>query len=100
MRRIDLEGIPWVEPAAGVRSRTADHGGRRVRLVELAPGFREPEWCRKAHVGYVLAGRLEIVFAEGAETLSAGDALVIAAGERHRASVVEGPVRLFLVEDV
>lgn len=100
MGRIDLEGVPWAEPAVGVRSKTADLGGRRVRVVEFAPGFSEAEWCRKAHAGYVLGGRLEVHFAEGAEVLSAGDALVIGAGEAHRARVLEGPVRLFLVEDV
>jgi quercetin dioxygenase-like cupin family protein len=68
--------------------------------VEFAPDFSEAEWCHKAHIGYLLAGRLEILFAEGAEVLSAGDALMIGAGDMHRARVVEGPVRLFLVEDV
>jgi quercetin dioxygenase-like cupin family protein len=83
----------------GVRAKSADQGGRQVRLVEFAPGFSEAEWCPKAHVGYVLAGCPEVVFAEGVEVFSQGDALVIPAGDRHRARVVEGPVRLFLLED-
>jgi quercetin dioxygenase-like cupin family protein len=98
MRRIDLDRLPWVQPAEGVRSKSANRDRHHVRLVEFAPGFHETAWCRKAHVGYVLAGRLEVVFADGAEVFSPGDALVIAAGDPHRARVVEGPVRLFLVE--
>jgi quercetin dioxygenase-like cupin family protein len=100
MPRIDLLSLPWIEPTAGVRFKSADRDGHRVRLVEFASDFSEAEWCRDAHIGYVLTGCLEILLAGGAEVLSAGDALMIGAGELHRARVVEGPVRLFLVEAV
>jgi quercetin dioxygenase-like cupin family protein len=93
MRRINLDSLPWVE-RDGVRFKSAVQGGRQVRLVEFAPGFRDTEWCGKMHVGYLLAGSLEILFTDGAEVLSAGDALLIAAGEMHRARVVEGPARI------
>src|SRR3954469_8471602 len=99
MRRIDFDSLPWDRPAEGVRSKAVSRGGRLVRLVEFAPGFREAEWCRMAHVGYVLAGRLELAFADGVEVFSPGDALVIDASDGHRSRVVEGPVRLFLVEE-
>jgi hypothetical protein len=74
----------------GFRSKLVGRDGCQVRLVEFAPGFSEAEWCHKAHVGYVLAGCLEVEFTEGAEVFSPGDALVIAAGDRHRARVIEG----------
>src|SRR5689334_6984771 len=101
MRRVALDGLPWVQPGEGVRYKSVTRGDRKVRLVEFEAGFAEADWCRKAHAGYVLAGRFEVAFAEGVEVFAPGDALLIESGEgdRHRARVVEGPVRLFLVED-
>jgi quercetin dioxygenase-like cupin family protein len=98
MRRITLDSLPLVEPVVGVRYRAAVHGDRQIRLVEFGAGFREAEWCGKAHVGYVLAGRLEIEFGDAVELFCEGDALNIDAGDLHRARVVKGPVRLFLAE--
>lgn len=99
MQRIKFETIPWIQSVAGVRFKSVEQAGCRVRLVEFATEFSEAEWCHKAHIGYVLAGLLEIQLAETTETLSVGDALIIALGERHKARVIEGPVRLFLVEE-
>jgi hypothetical protein len=100
MRRIRSDDLAWTEPVNGVRWKTAVRSGRQVRLVEFAAGFCEADWCCKGHTGYVLAGRLEVVFADCAEVFSPGDILMISAGDgdKHRARVVEGPVRLFLVE--
>jgi quercetin dioxygenase-like cupin family protein len=100
MRRIIFDGCPWLEPAEGVRCRNVELGdGSLVRLVEFAPGFRETNWCGRAHVGYVLAGRMEIEFGDTVEEFSIGDVLAIDAGDIHRARVLDGPVRLFLVEE-
>jgi hypothetical protein len=46
-----------------------------------------------------LKGRLEIQFTDAIEVFSAGDALMIPADDKHRARVIDGPVRLFLVEE-
>lgn len=97
MRRIDFGSLPWTELGEGARCQTVLRDGRQVRLVEFAAGFREADWCSKAHTGYVLAGRLEVEFRDGVEVYSTGDGLVIDAGDSHRARVLEGPVRLFLV---
>jgi hypothetical protein len=99
MRRINFETLPVLELAEGVRCQTALLDGRQFRLIEFAPGFCEKEWCSKAHIGYVLAGRLEVEFDNEIEVFSLGDGLVIDAGEVHRARVIAGPVRIFLVED-
>ena len=56
------------------------------------------EWCSKARIGYILMGQLEVTFTDAVEVFMPGDALAIAAGDMHRARVIEGPVRLFLVE--
>ena len=99
MRRINFESLPVLEPAEGVRCQTVLLDGRQLRLVEFAPGFCEKEWCSKAHVGYILAGRLEVEFDNAVEVFSVGDGLVIEADDLHRAKVIAGPVRIFLVED-
>jgi quercetin dioxygenase-like cupin family protein len=99
-RRIALDSPPQLELAKDVRGQAVVRNGRQIRFVEFATGFSEADWCHKGHVGYVLAGRLEIEFTDAVEVFSAGDALMISADDKHRARVVDGPVRLFLVEDV
>jgi quercetin dioxygenase-like cupin family protein len=99
MRRIAVDNLPIIEPTEGVRYQSACCDGRQIRVVEFAPGFREADWCSKLHVGYVLSGQMEVEFANGIEVFSIGDALMIAAGDVHRVRVMDGPVRLFLVEE-
>ena len=99
MRRICLEDISWTEPASNVRYKAALFGNRKVRLVEFATGFAEAEWCCAGHIGYVLSGRLEVEFSDSTEVFEAGDIVAIGKDDKHRARVVEGPVRLFLVEE-
>jgi quercetin dioxygenase-like cupin family protein len=99
-RRLALASLPQLEFAKGVRGQAVVRDGRQIRFVEFAAGFREEDWCHNTHIGYVLAGRLEIEFADAVEVFSVGDALMIPADDKHRARVVEGPVRLFLVEDI
>jgi hypothetical protein len=93
--------LPWTALAEGITAQVVVQGGRQVRVVEFAVGFREMTWCSRGHTGYVLSGRLELEFADGTEVVSAGDILLINAGEadKHCARVIEGPVRLFLVEE-
>jgi hypothetical protein len=100
MRGIHPDDVPWTEPAKGVRYKSTTRNGRKARIVEFAAGFSDADWCRTAHTGYVLAGRLEIAFAEGPELFSAGDIIMIGESDEHRAKVIDGPVRLFLVEDL
>ena len=97
-RRIDLASLGWDNSAEGVRSKAVLRDRCQIRIVEFAPGSSDAEQCGRGHIGYVLAGRLEVTFADGTETFVAGDALMIRAGDLHWTRVVEGPVRLFLVE--
>jgi hypothetical protein len=48
----------------------------------------------------MLAGRLEVAFLDRVEVLFPGDFLLIKTGgeDRHMARVLEGPVRLFIVD--
>ena len=98
--RIEFEGMAWQEAAPGVRQKQVERQGCRLRLVEFGPRFEEADWCRKGHWGYVLQGRLELIFAGHTAVLAAGDGLGIPAGEAHRARV-EGhaPALLLLFEE-
>jgi quercetin dioxygenase-like cupin family protein len=98
MRRIDFDELPLTQPANGTQCRGLALGGRQYRLVEFATGFCEELWCERGHVGYCLAGELELEFENAVETYTAGMAMVIEPGDRHRARVVDGPVQMFLVE--
>ena len=61
-RRVDFASPPWQTPLPGVRYKVSHYGTRRVRLVEFAKGFVEPDWCTKGHMGYVLDGKMDIDF--------------------------------------
>lgn len=99
MRRIRPDDLSWTESKEGVRSKSTIHGDRKARIVDFSDGFADADWCCAEHIGFVIDGQLEIAFADGAEIFSPGDILMIGKGDKHRARVVEGPVRLFLVEE-
>jgi len=101
-RRIDFDALDWQSPMPGARFKRFADGGRTLRLVEFTEELVEPDWCRKGHVGYVVAGRLTIEFDGESVAYRAGDALFIRAGEadRHMARVAPGETAvLFLVEE-
>lgn len=97
-QRVDFRHIPWTAPAEGIRVKATRRQGHQLRLLEFSPGFSESEWCRRGHIGYVLAGQLVLQFTRRSETLAEGDAFVIEPEDLHRARTVQGPVRLFVVE--
>jgi hypothetical protein len=99
--KVTFAAILWDESASGARSKAAARGGRRLRLVEFAREFEEPEGCVRGHAGYVLEGEMEVAFPDRTEKFTAGDGILIAGGEgeRHRVRVVGPLVRLVLFED-
>ncbi|MHC4482172.1 MAG: cupin domain-containing protein [Planctomycetota bacterium] len=98
--KIDFQSMEWEAPAAGVRFKAYQQGGRKLRLVEFTKEFVEPG-CSKGHIGYVLEGQLEIDFAGKVIVFGPGDGLFIPAGEKHKhkGRVLEDVVRVVLVED-
>jgi quercetin dioxygenase-like cupin family protein len=100
--RVDFESIPWQSPAAGVRQKAITRGGRRLRLVEFARDFVEPEPCLKGHIGYVLEGRMDLVMKDRTVSFGPGDGVFIPAGPEHghKAKVLTDVLRVVLVEDV
>jgi hypothetical protein len=91
---------PWVDLAPGARAKISEQGERTYRLLELGPRFTQPGPCSRPHTGYVLSGRLEVVFPEGAVVLEAGDGLDIPAGEAtaHTMRALMPRTMVFIVE--
>jgi quercetin dioxygenase-like cupin family protein len=100
--RVTWDGLPWITPMPGVRFKAFEQNGRKLRLVEFAHDFKEPDWCRKGHIGYVLEGEGELQFSEQTILLKTGDGIFIPAGEEHKhlLHVTKGSFRVVLVEDL
>ncbi|MFQ5695470.1 MAG: cupin domain-containing protein [Terriglobia bacterium] len=98
--KIDFAALPWHE-RVGARSKTVVLGRRRLRLAEFTQAFEDPEWCAKAHIGYVLEGEVEIDFSGKVDSFKAGDGIFIPGGEgsKHRLKVVSPKALLILVEE-
>jgi len=100
--KIGFESMVWEKPAANVRFKAYEQGGRKLRLVEFSKEFVEPDWCTKGHIGYILEGQIEIGFDGKVIIFGPGDGLFIPAGEehKHKGRMLTGKVKLILVEDV
>jgi len=100
--KVDFESMAWESPAEGVRFKAYEQGGRKLRLVEFAKEFVEPDWCTKGHIGYILEGEVEIDFDGNVIVFSPGDGVFIPAGEehKHKGRVLTDKVKAILVEDV
>jgi hypothetical protein len=99
--KIDFESIPWESPAAGVRFKAFEQGGKKLRLAEFGREFVEPNWCTKGHIGYVLEGQMEIDLDGKTVVFGPGDGIFITAGEahKHKAKILTDLVKVVLVED-
>ena len=100
--RVDFERMPWEPATAGAKCKVYEQDGRKLRLVEFARGFVEPDWCTKGHIGYVLEGTMEVDFRGETVAFRAGDGLFIPPGDAHghKARVLTDFVRVILVEDI
>ena len=100
--KIDFESMEWEEPAEGVRFKAYEQDGRKLRLVEFAKEFVEPDWCEHGHIGYILEGQLEIDFNGKMIVFGPGDGIFIPAGQKHKhkARTLTDKVKVIAVEDV
>ncbi|WAI84921.1 cupin domain-containing protein [Achromobacter spanius] len=90
----------WSKPGADGRVKTFYSNGKRLRLLELPPGFDEEKWCLVGHQGYVFEGRFTIIFEDGTFDCQPGDAFSIPDGVRHRSrGSMDGPTRVFVVDN-
>lgn len=99
--KVDFAALEWQSPAPGVRQKVHEISGYRLRLVEFSREFREADWCRKGHLGYVLQGELEIDFNGTKVRYGTGDGLCIPAGKahQHKAAVLGQSVCLILMDE-
>ncbi|MCP4608002.1 MAG: cupin domain-containing protein [Planctomycetes bacterium] len=99
--RIDFESIKWESPAEGIRFKAYEQSGKKLRLVEFAKEFVEPDWCTRGHIGYILEGQMEIDFDGNIEVFSPGDGVFIPAGpqHKHKGRVLTDKVTAILVEE-
>ncbi len=100
--KMDFGSKPWETPAVGVKFKSYQQGGRKLRLVEFTKEFVEPGWCTKGHIGYILQGQMEIDFDGKKVVFCPGDGIFIPAGEehKHKGKVLTDVVEVILVEDV
>ncbi len=99
--KIDFESMEWEVPADGVRFKAYEKDGRKLRLVEFAKEFIEPDWCTKWHTGLLLEGEMEIDFDGKVITFGPGDGIFIPAGEehKHKVRVLTDRAKVILAED-
>ncbi len=98
--KIDFTGIEWTDSAIGLRTKTFERDAKQIRLAEFSSDFREIDWCDKNHIGYVVAGEIEIDFEGETETFNPGDGIFIASKVKHKARAVTENALLFLIENV
>ena len=98
--RIPFPSLPFTQGGHPLeRKKTGAHSS--VAVLEFASGFADPNWCRRAHIVYVVQGRLTFEFEGGEESFGPGESCVIEAGTAHRARN-DGPetVLTFIASDV
>jgi quercetin dioxygenase-like cupin family protein len=89
--------VPGAHPLE--RKKTSPHPS--VVLLEFAPGFLDPNWCRRAHVVYVLRGELTLELEGARERIRTGECCVLDGGTAHRAANEGGePVLAFVASDL
>ena len=99
-QKVEFCDIPWHSPVENIYDKSHQVNDKRLRLVEYARNMA-PHWCSKGHVGYMLAGRMEIETDNETVVYNAGDGVYLPAGEqhRHKARILTDVVRVFFVEE-
>ena len=99
--KVDFESLDWQSSLPGARFKVHREGVRQLRLVEFTAEFVEPDWCTKGHIGFVLAGVLEVDFQGSIVSYPEGSGIFIPPGasSAHKARSLTPVTRLVLVED-
>ncbi|WP_349360646.1 hypothetical protein [Stappia sp.] len=97
----DVEWTTWSKPGAEGRVKIFKSNGKRIRLLELPPGFEEENWCLAGHQGYVLKGNFTIIFDDQTFDCHPNMAFSIPDGVRHRSrGSMDSETLVFVVDDV
>jgi mannose-6-phosphate isomerase-like protein (cupin superfamily) len=98
--RIAFPDLPWT-PGNHPLERKKTVPERCALLLELAPGFEDPNVCERSHILLVLSGVLELDVDGAAQRLRAGECCLIDAGTPHRArNPGAEPVVAFVASEV
>lgn len=93
--------VTWDKPGAKGRVKRFFSNGKRLRLLELPPGFDERSWCSVGHQGYVIEGCFTIVFENDSFDCRPGTAFSIPEGVRHRSKgASDSKTVVFVVDEV
>lgn len=94
--------MEWESPTEGMRFKQYVHHSQKIRLLEFTDAFVEEDWCLNGHTGYVLEGRLEVVFQGDISIFEQGMGLMIPEGEahKHKASVRKGEKALLILFEI
>jgi len=100
--RVPFESMNWREVRPGVRHKVHAERSRQVRLVRFDTSDGAGFWCQAGHIGYVLAGGLDIDFNGTVLSFAAGDGLFIPSGaaSQPRSVFVTPGTTLLMVEDL
>lgn len=96
---VDADWELWSKPGANGRVKIFNSNGKRLRLLELPPGFDEQHWCLIGHQGYVLEGCFTIIFDDSSYECRPGMMFSIPDGVRHRSKGTQGSRTLVFVVD-
>ena len=100
--RVLFDALDWQDGIRGARFKVFRSDTKQLRLLEFTSEFVEPDWCEKAHIGFVIQGELEIDFRGSVVRYPQGSGIFIPAGSAsgHKARSITPVALLFLVEDV
>ncbi|CAM4428307.1 cupin domain-containing protein [Paenibacillus tarimensis] len=97
----NMEWTTWEKPGANGRVKMCFVDNKRIRLLELPPGFNEENWCLRGHSGYVLQGEFTIHYKDRSVACRPGMGFVIPDGDPHRSQGKDGePTVVFVVDEV
>ena len=95
---VDFGNISWESVYRGQRQKAYVKGNRRIRLVELNEEYAEEDCCKKEHLGYVIEGRITIIFNGKSVIFNEGDGIFIPKGEqnKHKGRIANGEKALII----
>ena len=98
--KIKFDELEWVTPGDDIRYKCYQHDGYQLRLIEFGKNMVHADWCVKGHFGYIVEGKLELIFSDHSIVYQPGDAMFIPDGKehKHRPQVLTDKVIFFSVE--
>jgi len=95
---VDFGNMRWERVYRGQRQKAYVEGNRRIRLVELTDEYAEDDWCKKEHLGFVIDGRIKIIFNGKSVIFTKGDGIFIPKGEGkgHKGRIAKGEKALII----